>query len=264
VVIDDLRSPFYLDLMRGIDEVVDANDGLVMFANTFHRAGRDVAHVQTMDEQRVRGLIVTTGEATDDRTRRMAAAGTPCVIVARSVPDGPPGLHSVALDNIAAGRLIARHLLACGRRSVGVITSGTRPSQLDRTEGLRQGLAEAGRRLPAEALAVLDADERASAGVGVLLERNAHLDAIACLTGRRAVAVHSALTGRGLAIPDDIGFLTMDDFPWAPTVGITVVAQPSYRMGQRAAELIVENPGKSAQLTFEPTLLARASCGETG
>jgi LacI family transcriptional regulator len=264
VVIDDLRSPFYLDLMRGIDEVADANDSLVMFANTFHRAGREVAHVRTMDEQRVRGLIVTTGESTDDRTRKMAVGGTPCVIVARSVPDAPTGLHSVALDNVAAGRLIAEHLVACGRRSVGVITSGTRPSQIDRTEGLRQGLADAGVSLPAEALASVDADEHVSDGVGALLERNAHLDAIACLTGRRTVAVHSALTGRGLAIPDDIGFLTMDDFVWAPTLGITVVAQPSYRMGQRAAELIVDNPGESVRLTFEPTLVARGSCGENG
>jgi len=43
VVIDDLRSPFYLDLMRGIDEVADAHGSLVMFANTLHHAGRKVA-----------------------------------------------------------------------------------------------------------------------------------------------------------------------------------------------------------------------------
>ena len=104
VVIDDLRSPFYLDLMRGIDEVAGANGSLVMFASTFQHAGREAAQVQAMDEQRVRGLIVTTGETTDDRTRRMAAGGTPCVIVARPVRDPPPGLHSVALDNTAAGR----------------------------------------------------------------------------------------------------------------------------------------------------------------
>ena len=83
VVIRDLSSPFYLDLMRGIDEVAAANDSLVMFANTFRQADREVAQVRTMDEQRVRGLIVTTGETTDSRTRRMAESGTPCVVVAR-------------------------------------------------------------------------------------------------------------------------------------------------------------------------------------
>jgi LacI family transcriptional regulator len=264
VLIDDLSSPFYLDLMRGIDEVADANGSLVMFANTFRHTGREVAQVQTMDEQRVRGLIVTTGESTDDRTRKMAAAGTPCVVVARPVAESAPNLHSVVLDNTAAGRLIAAHLISCGRGSVGVITSGNRPSQLGRTEGLRQGLAEAGVRLAEDAVAAVDGNEDVDDAVGALLARGAPVDAIVCLTGRRTVAVHSALMSRGLSIPDDIGFLTMDDFAWATALGVTVIAQPSYRMGQKAAELVIENPGRPAQLTFEPTLVARTSCGENG
>ncbi|MGW6454549.1 LacI family DNA-binding transcriptional regulator [Streptomyces sp. NPDC055078] len=264
VVMGDLSSPFYLDLIRGIDEVAAANDSLVMFANTFLRPDRELAQIQAMDEQRVRGLIVTASESTDDRTRRMAAGGTPCVIVARSVPDPPPGLHSVSLDNIAAGRLMAEHLVACGRRSIGVVTSGTRPSQLGRTEGLRQGLADAGLPLPDDAVAAVSVNGETSEAVDALLSRRAPLDTIVCLTGLRAVAVHSALSTRGLAIPDDIGFLTMDDFPWGPALGITVIAQPSYRMGQRAADLIVERPDRPAQLRFEPRLIARTSCGESG
>jgi LacI family transcriptional regulator len=262
VLIDDLTSPFYLDLMRGIDEVADANGSLVMFANTFRHAGREVGQVQTMDEQRVRGLIVTTGESTDDRTRRMATAGTPCVVVARPVPELAPNLHSVVLDNPAAGHLIAEHLISCGRRSVGVITSGNRPSQSGRTEGLRHGLAEAGIELAEDAVVSVADNDEVGGAIEALLQRRAALDAIVCLTGRRTVAVHSALSHLGLAIPADIGFLTMDDFAWAPALGITVVAQPSYRMGQKAAELVIESPGQPAQVTFQPTLIARTSCGE--
>jgi LacI family transcriptional regulator len=264
VVIDDLTSPFYLGLMRGIDEVADANDSLVMFASTFRHAGSGAAQIRTMNEQRVRGLIVTTVETTDDRTRRMAAGGTPCVVVARPVQDPPPRLHSVSLDNVAAGRLMAEHLISCGRRSVGVITSGGRPSQHGRTEGLRQGLAEAGLELPEDAVTSVDDNEQVGAAVGSLLEHRASVDAIVCLTGRRTVAVHSALMSRGLAIPDDIAFLTMDDFAWGPALGVTVIGQPSHLMGQKAAQLIVEDPGEAVQLTFEPKLIARTSCGEAG
>jgi hypothetical protein len=55
---------------------------------------------------------------------------------------------------------------------------------------------------------------------------------------------------------------TMDDFAWAPALGITVIAQPAYQMGQKAAEFVVENPARPARLTFEPRLIARTSCGE--
>jgi len=262
VVIRDLSSPFYLDLIRGIDEVAAADDSLVMFANTFRRLDREVAHVRTMDEQRVRGLIVTTGEATDDRTRRMAEGGTPCVIVARTVPDPTPGLHAISLDNVEAGRLMAAHLAGCGRSSVGVVTGGRRPSQLERVTGLRQVLP-----VPADAVAVAESEQDVNDAVGSLLararQRDEPLDAIVCATGRLTVAVHSALTARGLAIPADLAFLTMDDFPWAATLGITAVAQPAYQMGRRAAELVVARPGEPVNDIFPPTLIARTSCGES-
>lgn len=265
VLIDDLRSPFYLDLMRGIDDVANANDSLVMFANTFRHTGREVAQVQVMDEQRVRGLIVTSGQPVDERVRRMAAGGTPCVVVARAVQDPLPGLHSVAIDNVSAGRMMAEHLIACGRRSLGVVSSGTAPSQLGRIAGLRESLKAADLPLGDDSIVVLDDDDdvaEASASLGGLLDARPSIDAIVCLSGRHTVAVHSALGARGLSIPDDIAFLTMDDFAWAQALGITVVDQPSYQMGQQAAELIVSSPDVAAQLVFEPRLIARTSCGE--
>ena len=266
VVIRDLSSPFYLDLIRGIDEVATSDDSLVMFANTFRDVDREVAHVRTMDEHRVRGLIVTTGESADSRTRRMAESGVPCVIVARTVRQPPPGLHSISLNDIEAGRVMAAHLSAYGRSSVGVVTSGRRPSQVQRTLGLRRALVKLGLPLPRDAVAIAESETEVGTAVGALLarahERHTPLDAIVCTTGRLTVAVHSALAAHGLAIPDDIAFLTMDDFPWATALGITVVAQPSYEMGRQAAKLVVERPNESVNLVFEPTLVARTSCGE--
>ncbi|GAA1516527.1 substrate-binding domain-containing protein [Sphaerisporangium rubeum] len=266
IVIRDLSSPFYLDLIRGADEVAAANDSHVMLANTFRRADREIVQVRTMDEQRVRGLIVTTGEATDDRTRRMAGNGTPCVIIARSVPDPPPGMHSITLDDIEAGRLMAVHLAGCGRSSVGVVASGRRTSQRKRTAGLRQALTDWGLPLPEDAVMTAETEDEVNAAVGTLLtrgrDRGKPLDAIVCTTGRLTVAVHTALTTRGIAVPGDIAFITMDDFPWATALGITVVAQPSYQMGRTAAGLVVDQPGGPVELVFAPTLVARTSCGE--
>lgn len=253
VVIRDLASPFYLDLMRGIDEVASANGSLVMFANTDRRPDREVAHVRSMDEQRVRGLIVTTGETTDSRTHSMTANGTPCVVVARVVD----GLHAVSLDNVAAGRMMAAHLAACGRSSVGVV-AGQRPSQVERTAGLRDGLADAG--LPAPAVARAGTEAEVPAAVAELLRGRP--DAVVCMTGRLTVATYTALTTAGLTIPDDVAFLTMDEFTWAAALGITVVAQPSYEMGRQAASLVVEAPDEPVHRVFAPTLVPRTSCGE--
>lgn len=255
VVIRDLDSPFYLDLMRGIDEVAGANDSLVMFASTYRAPDREMAHVRTMDEQRVRGLILTTGETTDARARGMTANGTPCVVVARAVA----GLHSVSLDNVAAGRLMAEHLVACGRSSVGVVGSGPRPSQVGRRAGLRDALADAG--LPPPVVADAGTVDEVDAAVAALLRDRP--DAVVCLTGRLTVATYTALTAAGLRIPGDVALLAMDEFVWAAALGITVVAQPSYEMGRQAAALVVEAPADPVHRVFAPTLVARRSCGES-
>ncbi|MFD9702730.1 LacI family DNA-binding transcriptional regulator [Lentzea sp. NPDC059081] len=252
VVIRDLSSPFYLELIRGVDEVAASADSPVLLANTYRDAGREAAQVRAMDQQRVRGLVITADETADDHARRMAENGTPCVVVARTAP----GLHSVSLDDVAAGELMAAHLADCGRSRVGVVSGRHRSTQVKRAEGLRRGLAEHGLRDPEEVL-VTNEDEVHEA-VGTLLERN---DTIVCTTGRLTVAVHTALTARGLKMPDDVGFLTMDDFPWASALGISVVAQPSYDMGRRAAEIIVEEPRDLTEVVFEPALIARGSCG---
>lgn len=254
VVIRDLDSPFYLDLMRGIDEVAGANDSLVMFASTYRDTDREVAHVRTMDEQRVRGLILTTGETTDARAGSMTANGTPCVVVARAVA----GLHSVSLDNVAAGRMMAEHLVACGRSSVGVVAAGHRPSQVERIAGLRDALAGAG--LPAPSVVHTGTEDEVGAAVSALLRGRP--DAVVCLTGRLTVATYTALTAAGLTIPGDVALLTMDEFSWAAALGITVVAQPSYEMGRQAASLVVTAPPEPVHRVFAPTLVARTSCGE--
>ncbi|MEX5632412.1 LacI family DNA-binding transcriptional regulator [Parafrankia sp. FMc2] len=272
VVVRDLSSPFYLDLMRGIDDVAAAHDSLVMFTSTFRPNDHEAALVGMMDEHRVRGLIATTDESTDGRLRQLAENGTPCVIVARAVPGAgvvpgpPPALHSISLDNVAAGRLMATHLAACGRSSVGVVTSGDRSSQLGRLAGLRNALTGLGLPLPESAVTVAQSVTEVDRAVGLLLGRardqGRPLDAIACTAGRLTVAAHTALTARGLAMPGDIAFLTMDDFAWAPALGITVITQPAYRMGRRAAELVVESPGETVAVLVEPSLVARRSCGE--
>ncbi|SNQ51035.1 Transcriptional regulator, LacI family [Frankia canadensis] len=266
VVIRDLSSPFYLGLLRGIDDVAAANDSLVMVANTFRNVDHEVDLVRMMDEHRVRGLVTTTDERTDSRTRHMAENGTPCVIVARTAQDPPSGLHSVSLDHVGAGRLMAMHLIECGRSSIGVVTSGGRPSQIERVAGLRQAFTQRGRSLAEEAVTVATTEEEVDRAVGTLLaradDRRRPLDALACTAGRLTVAVHTALTARGITIPDDIAFLTMDDFSWAPALGISVITQPSYQMGRRAAELVVDPPAEPVSIVFEPALVARRSCGE--
>ena len=71
-----------------------------------------------------------------------------------------------------------------------------------------------------------------------------------------------------LKIPDDISIVGFDDLPWAKAISppLTVVKQPAYEMGQKAAELFfkrVEEPSReNVEVVLEPKLIIRQSTAE--
>jgi DNA-binding LacI/PurR family transcriptional regulator len=70
---------------------------------------------------------------------------------------------------------------------------------------------------------------------------------------------------RGLCVPDDIAIVGFDDIPLAPymPVPLTTVAQPKYKIGVRAAELLLAQlAGKKSfgrELVLPTSLVVRES-----
>lgn len=82
------------------------------------------------------------------------------------------------------------------------------------------------------------------------------------------VGVFLALKERGLRCPEDIAVVGFDDMVWlsAFTPGLTTVAQPSYELGKRAAELLLDRltghqPESPRMVVLPPRLIIRESCG---
>lgn len=262
VIIRDLDGPFYLDLIRGIEESATAHNSLVMFANSFSNVDLEAAHVQRMDEQRVRGLILTGSPELDVKARKIAANGTPCVIVGRVVEDMPPNLHTVSLDNARAGRMVGQHLLACGHSSIAVITPMSRVQGSERTQGLRAVLAENGIEAPDSMIRAVEARGDVFDVVAELVSGDHPVDAIASFSDLLTRHVYEALLKLGRRVPDDVALIAVGDFDWGEALGLTVVAQPTLDMGMEAATLIMTQPEESVRIIKQPRLIARRSCGE--
>jgi LacI family transcriptional regulator len=262
VIIRDLESPYYLELMRGIEEAATAHGSLVMFANSFSNVELEAAHMQRMDEQRVRGLILTGGPALDDKARRIAANGTPCVIVNRVVEEAPANLHSVSLDNVEAGQLVGEHLLSCGRSSIAVVTMENRIQGLERITGVRNVLKKYDLDLPDTLVRSVDSKEQIFNVVVDLLADGRRIDAIVSVSDLLTRHLYEALQKLGRRVPDDVALIAVGDFDWSEALDLTVVAQPTYEMGLEAATLIVDQPSEPVQIIKRPRLIPRGSCGE--
>lgn len=272
MLIGDVRSPFYMELIRGAEEVATAVGTLVVVANTSSDQNLERKLIELMDEQRVRGLVVNTGPDTDAVTTRMAARGAQVVVLARRPSGTAKRVHSVHLDDEAAGAMAATHLYNLGRKRLAIIASSpTRATQVARTAGVLQAGPPSRSRWTPPVFGCEGADPAdVAAAVRDVLEYGKpgnRPDAIVCTAGILTHALFAALSAARVRIPDDVGLVSFDDFPWAPYVDppITVVDQPSREMGVKAAQIILSDPpaDDSIEVVMKPTLVVRRSCGSS-
>lgn len=265
VLLADMRNPYYVDLIDGISQVANAAGTLAYLAAGNRDSTVERRILSLMDSHRVRGLITTVANDNDDIVASMAEAGTECVYITRTPSTSHPRIHSIRLDDIAAGELAWQHLSDIGRTRVLIVNqSQNRVTIRERTEGLINAARRAGVGVGAEnvfTLSSLDSpseelQDRIRAGFA-----DGTIDAVFATTGIATFRAYEALSRSGLRVPADVAILGLDDFAWAQYLSspLSVIVQPTIQMGSTAAQVILDEPGESRRLTFPPSLVVRAS-----
>jgi len=267
VLFADMRSRYYVGLIEGISRVANASDNLAYLAAGNRDDAQDRRILSLMDSHRVRGLI-TAAQNNDDIILSMAQSGTECVFITRQPTLQHSRIHSIRLDNLAAGRLAWKHMSDIGRtRPLLVNLTPQRETTLERNEGFYTAAAESGVELGAEnSFALSSLDGPSDDLVRCIRNRwsQGTLDSLVATTGIATFRAYEALARTGLRVPEDVAILGFDDFDWAEYLStpLTVISQPTVEMGAAAAELILSEPGTSQRLLFPPSLVVRAStCG---
>lgn len=265
VLLADMRNPYYIDLIVGVSQVANPAGTLPYLAAGNRDVTTERQMLSLMDSHRVRGLITTVANGNDDIIHAMARAGTECVYMTRNPSISHPRIHSVRLDDIAAGRIAWDHLAQIGRKKVLIVNqSRDLLTTRERTEGMITSAREADVNLGADnifKLASLDSPsdelrDRIRAG-----REDGTIDAVFATTGIATFRAYEALSRTGLRVPDDVAMLGLDDFAWADYLSptLSVIVQPTVQMGVSATHLILDEPGESQRLTFEPAVAIRAS-----
>jgi LacI family transcriptional regulator len=255
VLMQDISSPFFARMVSGIEQGLDHAAYRPMFASTHWRSENpqtEIASLRLLLERRVDGMIVLASSIPDSVLLEVAAQ-VPLVVVARRVP----GIEDqcLSIDNVEAAYRATRYLLGLGHTRIAQL-GGTEnhPDALDRLEGYRRALAEAG--IEFDTQLVVDGDFTEESGVSSverLLARGERFSAIFAANDQMAYGAMLSLFNHGYRIPTDISLVGFDDqFLSAYTLPpLTTVRQPSFEMGQAAAE------GMLRLLSNEPPQLPR-------
>lgn len=268
LVVLDVRNPFFTEVARGAEDRAAADGMTVLLGNSDESAERERAYVDLFEEQRVHGVLISPLGEELPRLERLRERGTPVVLVDREAPDR--SLSSVAVDDVAGGRLAAAHLLELGRRRLAFVGGPASIRQVaDRLEGARRAVAEvAGAFLeviPTENLTVLQGRE---AGEKLRARSAAERpDAVFAANDLLAVGVLQALVMQGeLRVPHDIALIGYDDidFAAAAVVPLSSIRQPAALIGHTAVDLLLREAADPEgfapeQVVFQPELVVRTS-----
>ena len=233
-------DPFFPRLLRGITEVVSANDlQLVLFAPQ-----------SRTDEERlegylagghVDGALLVSLHGNDPLPARLVERGLPVVLGGR--PPGDGALNYVDIDNQAGAVAAVRHLLERGRRRIATITGSPDMSvSQDRLTGYGRALEAAGVGLDPALVENGDfSHEGGAEAMRTLLGRRPALDAVFAASDLMAAGALLALREAGREVPDDVAVVGYEDSPLAATTlpPLSSVRQPTEEMGREMARLLI-------------------------
>ncbi|MEX5719964.1 LacI family DNA-binding transcriptional regulator [Geodermatophilus maliterrae] len=268
LVVLDIANPFFTDVARGVEDVVNGAGLALILCNSDDRPEKEAAHLDVLAEQRVQGVLITPTAELTPHLQTLRRHGVPVVLVDRRAPGRDQ--CSVAVDDVLGGRLAAEHLLERGHRRIAFIggSSGL-PQVQERHAGVEAAVREASGSddallvLSPQALTVEAGREAAARIVGLPASRRP--TAAVCANDLMALGVLQEMVRQGVRVPDEFAIVGYDDidFAAAAAVPLTSVRKPRQELGSRAAQLLLDEARgeghEHVQQVFEPTLVVRES-----
>ena len=110
VVIPDILNPFFTSVVRGIEDVLQAEDYTLLLGNSDGQAERERVYLDTLRAEGVAGILFVPSNGEQDAYRNLGRAGIPIVAIDRS----PVGLDVdlVTVTNEEGAHAAVAHLLA--------------------------------------------------------------------------------------------------------------------------------------------------------
>lgn len=188
----------------------------------------------------VDGAIILSHHS-DDRSYVALARSIPVVFGGRPMSSEGPNPYYVDVDNVEASREITTRLIVAGRRRIATIAGPLNMAAgIDRLEGWRRALADAG----LEPARIEHGDFTPASGQAAmhrLLDGGVDFDGVFVASAQMASGALTALRERGMRVPDDLGMVTIDNdyFAQSAQPPLTTIEQPTVEVGARMASVLL-------------------------
>ncbi len=263
VIAEEIGDAYGAMVISGIEEYLRKND--YFFLTVIHRHDPKLlqTYAQMLLTRGVEGFITTD-------TSIVEKLALPTVAVAGH--ERVEGVTNIVLDHKRAARLALEHLKKLGHEEIAFIKGQTVSSDSAvRWSAICEVAEELDILIRPELTIQLEGTD-STPGIGYpfakqLLARKQPFTALFAYNDISAIGSIWAIKEAGLRVPEDISVVGFDDIPGAAYAnpGLTTVRQPLIRMGQIAAQTVVdqiEGRGEYVpEIAIEPEFVVRESTG---
>ncbi|MCB0911996.1 MAG: LacI family DNA-binding transcriptional regulator [Propionibacteriaceae bacterium] len=262
LIVADSLNPFFAEYTAELVRAAAAVGKQLLIADINQDARAEEEIVDELVSRQVDGLLFASSFARLERSRTLQVARVPTVLI--DCPGPVPGRRTVGSDAAGAAEMLVDHLLAHGRRRIGMIVGDGGFGDPDpREQGWRRALRAAG--LADGALVrVPFTREGGYAGASALLAEDPGLDAVFASNDLQAIGLVRALHEKGVRIPAEIAVVSFDgtresEFCWPP---LTVARQPLEKLASEAIKLLdAPDVARGTHVQLATELIRRSSCG---
>lgn len=261
VIAEEIGDSYSSPIISGIEQYLRKRD--YFFLTVVHRHDPVLLsrYSQLLSERGVEGIITVD-------TTVQEAPTVPTVAIAGHKK--LKGVTNIVLDHQRAAVIALNHLKELRHERVAFMRGNPLSSDAnDRWEAICQVAAQIGMNIDPDLIVQIDTDDPTPM-LGYpftkqLLARQKPFTALFAYNDISAIGAIRAIQEQGLRVPQDISVMGFDDIQGAAfhTPSLTTVRQPLNRMGEVAAQTLLERiEGKKeypAEIAIEPELVVRES-----
>lgn len=268
LVVPDLVHPFFAELAKSLGGTLRQRGFGLMLASSEEDPEIERNEIRTMLNRGMDTIVVASCQPHTMTRPLLSGSASALVLLDRRFRSVKANF--IGTDDVRAGELATRHLLAIGRTRIAHIGGRSTSPSIDRLHGYQKTLRKAGIRVPKNYVVTQERFEEAGDKAGYqamqeLLSRRVRPDAVFCYNDLNAVGAMQAAMDAGLSIPEEMAFVGCGNLRYAPylKVPLTSIDQATARLGAMVAELAISlarSPRQPPQVKLvEPALVRRQS-----
>jgi LacI family transcriptional regulator, gluconate utilization system Gnt-I transcriptional repressor len=254
VLIPMLSNALFVDLLEALQRTLRQSGYQTLIGITHYDPSEEEMLLREQLLHRPAGLVVTGLERNEATKALIAQSGVPCVHLMTAA--GPAGAYCVGFSQKDAGADLTRHLLERGYRRIAFAAAQLDARTLQRLEGWRQALMDAG--LLDVTLEWLNpAPSSISLGARMfeqIIGQQPPVDAIFFCNDDLAQGAALAALRLGIDVPGRVAIAGFNDLTGSDQMlpPLTTVRTPRMEIGQVAGQMLVQLMHAE---TVEPTCI---------